>query len=194
MSSVNLCHTCWVQSVQNPTGLIMWPTLSLGIPSFKSNVSMFDLTIFLNNFFNAFLMRLLFCCYWPLQSCFVTQTCFPHFFLLNLPYPVSLLTSTYLSPYTACTWWWMLKGGIFSAVKNLITAHCLNCMFSQLSISIGTEPELWIAVDSRLHMVGGRYHVTAWNWFYPVFIARIKNMAEEVKLFSLSSVFYPFAD
>ena len=83
----------------------------------------------------------------------------------------------------------MLKGGIFSAVKNLITAHCLNCMFSQLSISIGTEPELWIAVDSRLHMVGGRYHVTAWNWFYPVFIAQIKNMAEEVKLFSLSSYF-----
>jgi hypothetical protein len=80
-------------------------------------------------------------------------------------------------------------GGIFSAVKNLITAHCLNCMFSRPTISIGTEPELWIAVDLRLHMVEGRYHVAAWNWFYPVFIAPIKNMAEEVKLFSLSSYF-----
>ena len=38
-------------------------------------------------------------------------------------------------------------------------------------------------------MVEVRYHVTVWNWFYPVFIAVIKNMAEEVKLFSLSSYF-----
>jgi hypothetical protein len=99
------------------------------------------------------LMRLLFCCYWPLQPCFVTQTCFPHFFLLNLPFPMSLLTSTCLSPYTAYIRWWVLMGGIFSAVKNVITAHCLNRMFSRPSTSIGTEPELWIAVDSRLHMV-----------------------------------------
>jgi len=31
--------------------------------------------------------------------------------------------------------------------------------------------------------------VTVWNWFYPVFIALIKNMAEEVKPFNPSSYF-----
>jgi hypothetical protein len=80
-------------------------------------------------------------------------------------------------------------GGIFSAVKNSIKAHCLNRMYSQPSILTGTEPELWIAVGSRLCMVEGRYHVTAWNRFYPVVLTLMKNMAEEAKLFSPPSYF-----
>jgi len=43
-------------------------------------------------------------------------------------------------------------------------------MSSQLSISTGTELELWIGVGSRLYMVEERYYMTVWNWFYPVFI------------------------
>jgi len=35
-------------------------------------------------------------------------------------------------------------------------------------------------------MVDGRYHVTVWNKFYPVFITPIKNMIEEAKHFSPS--------
>jgi hypothetical protein len=81
----------------------------------------------------------------------------------------------------------MSMGGIFSTVKNSITAHCLNCMSSQPSISTGTEPEFWIAVGSRLRTVEGRYHMTAWSWFYPFFLTLMKNMTEEAKLFTLSS-------
>jgi hypothetical protein len=36
-------------------------------------------------------------------------------------------------------------------------------------------------------MVEGRYPMTVWNWYYPLFITLIKNMAEEAKLLSLSS-------
>jgi hypothetical protein len=43
-------------------------------------------------------------------------------------------------------------------------------------ILTGTEPEFWTAVGSRLHIVERRY-VTAWNWFYAVFIILIKNMS-----------------
>jgi hypothetical protein len=78
-------------------------------------------------------------------------------------------------------------GGIPSAVKNLITARCLNHAFSQPSTSTGTEPELWIVVGSSLCMMEERYHVTTGNRFYPVFFTQIKNMAEETKLFSLPS-------
>jgi hypothetical protein len=77
--------------------------------------------------------------------------------------------------------------GIFSAVKNSMTAHCLNCMSSQPSILTDTDPEVWIAVGLKLHMVEGRYHMTIWNMFYPAFITLIKkNMTEEAKLFSPS--------
>jgi len=72
-------------------------------------------------------------------------------------------------------------GEIFSAVRNLITARCLNSMSSQPSC---TELELWIAVGSRLHMVEGRYHV---NQFYRVSITVVKNMTEEATIFSPSS-------
>jgi len=39
-------------------------------------------------------------------------------------------------------------------------ACCLKCKSPQPSILTDTEPELWIAVGSRLHMVVGRYHMT----------------------------------
>ena len=66
--------------------------------------------------------------------------------------------------------------GIFSSIKNSITALCLNRTSSQSSISTGTESELRIAMGSRSRMVEGRYHVTAWNRFYPVSISLVKNM------------------
>jgi hypothetical protein len=65
-------------------------------------------------------------------------------------------------------------GEIFSALKNSGIAHVLNCTSSQPSTSTGTEPELWIAVGSRLCMVEERYHITACNQFYPVFVILIK--------------------
>jgi hypothetical protein len=77
----------------------------------------------------------------------------------------------------------MSIGRIFSAVKNTITACCVNCTSSQPSIVTGTILALWITVGSRLHLVDGRYHVTAWNRFYPVFIALMKNVTEEAKYF-----------
>ena len=64
-----------------------------------------------------------------------------------------------------------VDGEIFSLVRNSITAHCLNRMSSQPSC---TELELRITVGSKLHMVEGRYHVTAWNQFYLVFITVVK--------------------
>jgi hypothetical protein len=54
----------------------------------------------------------------------------------------------------------MLMGGIFLPVKNLIMAHLDRTFLT------GTELELWLAVGSRLCMLEGRYHMTAWNQFY----------------------------
>jgi hypothetical protein len=73
---------------------------------------------------------------------------------------------------------------IFSTVKNLTTAHCLNWTSSQHFILTGTEQELWIAMGWRLHMMERRYHVIAWSWFYPIFITLTKNIIEEANLFS----------
>ena len=109
----------------------------------------------------------------PPRPCFVKLTFLPYFFLLKLLYPMSVLTSTHLSPYTACIWQWMSIGGIFSAVKNSITAHCFNLVSSQPCILTGTKLELWIAMGSRLCTVEERYRMTAWNWFYPVLITLI---------------------
>jgi hypothetical protein len=78
----------------------------------------------------------------------------------------------------------MLTGGFF---PQSITALSLNCTSSQPSISTGAEPELWRAVGSELHMVEGRYHMTALIQFYPVFFTPIKIMTEKAKLYSPSS-------
>jgi len=100
-----------------------------------------------------------------------------------------VLTLTNLTSATACIWRLMSSGGIFAAVKNSITARCLNSTSPQLSILTGNEPELWIAAGSRLCMVDGRYHVTSWNRFYPVFIILVKNVTEEAKTFQPVLVF-----
>jgi len=140
---------------------------------FESSVFLFDLTIFPNRFFNAFLMRLVCCILWPSWPCLVTQAYFLHFFLLKI----------------ACIQQWMSMGGIFSAVKHLITAHCLNRTSSWPSILTGTVLELRITVCSRLCMMEGRYHVTAWNQFYVAFFALLKNVAAKARLFSSSLYF-----
>jgi len=62
-------------------------------------------------------------------------------------------------------------GGIFPQSRKDRYRMC-----SQPSTLAHTELEVWIAVGSRLHMVNGKYQVTAWNQFYPVFITLIKNM------------------
>jgi len=56
---------------------------------FKSSVFVFDSMIFSNSVFSPFFMRLVCCSHWFPWSCFVTQTCLSHFFLLKLPYPAS---------------------------------------------------------------------------------------------------------
>ena len=54
----------------------------------------------------------------------------------------------------------MLMGGIYFPLKNSIMAH-LNRTFLT-----GTKLELWLAVDSGLCMLEGRYHITAWKLCY----------------------------
>jgi len=51
-----------------------------------------------------------------------------------------------------------IEGG-FSAVKNSIMAQSTACPHS-LPIFTGTDPELWIAMGSRLLILEGRYYVT----------------------------------
>ena len=121
-------------------------------------------------------MRLICCSYWPPWPCFVTQTCFPHFCLLKLPYPTTncAYINTFI-PIYCLHMAIMSTGGILSAIKNSMTARCLNRMSSQPSISTGNKIELRIDVGSRISMVEKKYHVTAWNRFYPVFITLIKK-------------------
>jgi len=70
----------------------------------------------------------------------------------------------------------MSIGEILSAAKNSMTARCLNRMSLQISISTGTEPELWRIEGSVLRFVEGRYHVAAWCRFYAVFINLINKI------------------
>lgn len=112
------------------------------------------------------------------------QRCFPHFFLLKLPYPTSNCVYIIISIPIHCLR--MVMNVIrrnFSAVSNSVMACYLNHTSSQPSMSTGIELELWIAVSSRLPMVEGRYHVTSWNQYCPVFITLIKTMTEETKHF-----------
>jgi hypothetical protein len=161
----------------------MWPHSFFRGLQFKCNVFLFDSTTFSNYFFNVFLMRLVCCSHWPTWPCSVIQTFFPPCSCLKChTQHVTVLTSTHLSPYTTWTLQWMWMGGIFSSVKNS-TARYLNRTSSQLSISTGTETQLWIAVSSRLRMIRRRCPLSAWNRLYPVFFIRIKIMTEKEKLF-----------
>jgi hypothetical protein len=58
-------------------------------PHFMRNVFLFDSTIFSNHLCWSLFMKLFCCSSWPPTPCFITQTGFPHFFLLQLPYPES---------------------------------------------------------------------------------------------------------
>ena len=65
---------------------------------FKSSVFLFDLTIFSNNFFNMFFMRLVCCSHWSPQHFFVTKVAFSTPSCLNCHSQcLTLLTSTHLS-------------------------------------------------------------------------------------------------
>ena len=138
---------------QNPKRLIMWSTLSLEIPNLwamsfclswwlskivSSKHSSWGLSVAVIGLPNIALSKKLAS---TNSSCLNCYTKGP-----------TVLISTHLSPYTACIWQWMLMGGTFSTFKNSIMAFCLNCMSSQPSISTGTEPQLWIAVGSRLQI------------------------------------------
>jgi hypothetical protein len=61
-----------------------------------------------------------------------------------------------------------MEGG-FSAVKNSIMAQSASCPHN-LPIFTGTEPELWIAVGSRICILEGRYNMPEWNNSSPFFI------------------------
>jgi len=54
----------------------------------------------------------------------------------------------------------------------------------------GTELDVWRAIGSKLYVLDGRYDVTVWNKFYPVFITLLKNVTEEAKHFSQSFYLY----
>jgi hypothetical protein len=127
---------------------------------------MFDSTIFLNNFFNVFLIRLICCNQWPPRPGFSHKLASPTSCSNYCTQWLTVLTSTHLPPYTTCTQR-MSMGGIFSPVKNSIRARCLNRMSPQPSISTGTQPD-----SCRFKVIydRGEYHVTVWSRFYPVFI------------------------
>jgi len=71
----------------------------------------------------------------------------------------------------------------FFAIKNSITAWCLNLTSPQPFTSTGSELELWTDAGSGLSMVEKRHHVTARNRFYPVFIPLIKKYNKGRKTF-----------
>ena len=100
---------------------------------------------------------------------------------------LTVLTATHYPhtlPARSNECWWQK---FFPAVKNSIMAHCLNCTSSQPSTSTGTEPELWIAVSSRLCMVEERYRMTAMEPLSSSFHYSDKHLTQETKLFNLSS-------
>jgi hypothetical protein len=78
----------------------------------------------------------------------------------------------------------MPVGGILFFFRKELrnVARCFNRSTLQPSISTASEPDLRIAVDSRLGLVEGRYHVTAWSRFYPFFITLIKYTTEEAQV------------
>ena len=128
------------------------------------------------------LMRLVCYSHWPHQPCYVTQTCFPHFFLLKLPYPPS--NCAYINTFIPihCLFMTTNVRGIFSAVKNLIMAHRLN-------LHVLTAFRFywhWTGViDScgfKVMYDGGE--ISCDLLYYPVLIALVKSMTEEAKLFS----------
>jgi len=142
---------------------------------FDSSVFLFGLTILLNHFFNMFLMRQICCSNWPPRNYFVT-TFFPHFFLLKLPYPKS--NCVYINTFnpTHCLHMVMyIDGRNFYCSPELNNGMLLELPILTAFISIETELEFLITVGSGLNMMEGRYHLTAWNRFYSVFITLIKT-------------------
>ena len=109
----------------NPKRLIMWSTLSLQICNLKA------MSFCLIWWFSQIVSSK--CSSWSLS---VAVTGLPNFALLNKlaslissclnchTKRLTVLTSTNLSPHTACIWQWM--GGIFSTFKNSIMALCLT--------------------------------------------------------------------
>jgi len=94
--------------------------------------------------------------------------------------------NTFIHMHCLCTAMNVDRRNFFHS-QELSNGMFLNRRSSLLSISTGTELELWIAVGSRLLLVQERYHVTAWDQFYLVFVTLIKYMTEEAKPLSPSS-------
>ena len=73
---------------------------------------------------------------------------------------------------------------LFSAVKNSITARCLNQTPENSSISMCTGWGLYASVCSRWSMREERYQATTQNRFYPDMSNVNKNITVEAKLIS----------
>jgi len=130
--------------------------------------------IFSNHFFNALLMRLTCWSHWHPWPCCITQTCFPHF-LLKLLYP--MFNCAYINTFIPlhCLHAAMnVNGRNFCPIEELdndtlfepdiLTAFCFDWHWMEVMHSCGF----------KVMCGGGRYHVTVWNWFYPVFFTPLK--------------------
>jgi hypothetical protein len=108
------------------------------------------------------------CSHWPPKPCFVTETCFPDFFLLILPYSMS--DCAYINTFSPIHFLHMVMNVNWRnfSLSTELDDDTLNCMSLQASILTGAKLELCIAVGLRFHVVERRYHITLWNWFYPV--------------------------
>lgn len=84
---------------------------------YKSNVFVLYLTIFSNHFFNVLLMRLV-CCSQGLPDLGLSHKILPPTSYLNChTHSLTVLTTTRLSPCSACMWNWMSIGGTFSGYE-----------------------------------------------------------------------------
>ena len=129
-------------------------------------------------------MRIVCCSHWPTWPCPVIQTFFPHILLLKLLYPKCncAYINTFI-PIHCLNIAMNVDGRKFFLSQELNNGTLFEPHVLTAFISTGTETQLWIAVGSRLRMVRGRYPLSAWNRFYPVFFISIKIMTEKAKLF-----------
>ena len=99
---------------------------------FSSCIIIFPQNHQADQFFNAILMKLITCSHRP-----STQICLPQFLIFEPPYPASYRTHinaliTINGLHSSVNF----NGGTFSAVKNSITARCLNRTSENSSISM----------------------------------------------------------
>jgi hypothetical protein len=112
------------------------------------------LTIVSNHCFNMLLMRLI--CLQPLASLTLLfhTILLPPFLAWTVVPNITVLTASHIPMY--CLHSGMnVNGRNFFCSQELNNGMLFEPLFLMAFHSTGTEPELWIAVDTRVRMVGG---------------------------------------